>query len=157
MRKTAPCFRASAYELLFLKAYTALCSQAWRKDARSSLAGRYDLSLQQKAWPEHGFDVHEKAYQYIQADSRIAHDPFLHTGLLILWKTSLASFCHVSKNGCKKARKSLKLLGFSRWYLFWFSLMVDGTGLEPVLRVSSPVFACFAVLFCAGIAALRAV
>jgi len=26
----------------------------------------------------------------------------------------LASFCHASKNGCKKARKSLKLLGFSR-------------------------------------------
>ena len=32
----------------------------------------------------------------------------------------LASFCHASKNGRKKARKSLKLLGFSRRYLFWF-------------------------------------
>ena len=28
--------------------------------------------------------------------------------------------------------------------------MVDSTGLEPVLRISGPVFACFAVLFCAG-------
>ena len=35
--------------------------------------------------------------------------------------------------------------------------MVDSTGLEPVLRVLSPVFACFKVLFCAGIAALCAV
>ena len=35
--------------------------------------------------------------------------------------------------------------------------MVDSTGLDPVLRVSSPVFACFKVLFCAGIAVCCAV
>ena len=47
------------------------------------------------------------------------------TGPSNLLKSILASFCHASKNGRKKARKSLKLLGFSRWYLFWFSLMCD--------------------------------
>ena len=36
------------------------------------------------------------------------------TGLSNLPKSILASFCHASKNGRKKARKSLKLLGFSR-------------------------------------------
>ena len=42
------------------------------------------------------------------------------TGPSNLPKSILASFCHASKNGRKKARKSLKLLGFSRRYLFWF-------------------------------------
>ena len=42
------------------------------------------------------------------------------TGPSNLLKSILASFCHASKNGRKKARKSLKLLGFSRRYLFWF-------------------------------------
>ena len=42
------------------------------------------------------------------------------TGPSNLPKSILASFCHASKNGCKKARKPLKLLGFSRRYLFWF-------------------------------------
>ena len=36
------------------------------------------------------------------------------TGPSNLPKPILASFCHASKNGRKKARKSLKLLGFSR-------------------------------------------
>jgi len=36
------------------------------------------------------------------------------TGPSNLAKPILASFCHASKNGCKKAQKSLKLLGFSR-------------------------------------------
>ena len=42
----------------------------------------------------------------------------------------LASFCHASKNGRKKARKPLKLLGFSQRHLFWCSLMVDLKRLE---------------------------
>ena len=42
----------------------------------------------------------------------------------------LASFCHASKNGCKKAQKSLKLLGFLQRHLFWCSLMVDLKRLE---------------------------
>ena len=42
----------------------------------------------------------------------------------------LASFCHAWKNGRKKARKSLKLLGFSQRHLFWCSLMVDLKRLE---------------------------
>ena len=42
----------------------------------------------------------------------------------------LASFCHASKNGRKKARKSLKLLGFSQRHLFWCNLMVDLKRLE---------------------------
>ena len=36
------------------------------------------------------------------------------TGPSNLLKPILVSFCHASKNGRKKARKSLKLLGFSR-------------------------------------------
>ena len=36
------------------------------------------------------------------------------TGPSNLPKPILTSFCHASKNGRKKARKSLKLLGFSR-------------------------------------------
>ena len=52
------------------------------------------------------------------------------TGPSNLPKSILASFCHASKNGRKKARKSLKLLDFSRRYLFWFSLMVDLKRLE---------------------------
>ena len=55
------------------------------------------------------------------------------TGPSNLPKSILASFCHASKNGRKKARKSLKLLDFSRRYLFWFSLMV-----EPEVRLSNP-------------------
>ena len=38
---------------------------------------------------------------------------------------------------CTYGVKQLKLLGFSRWYLFWFSLMVDSTGLEPVTPCTS--------------------
>ena len=38
---------------------------------------------------------------------------------------------------CTYGAKQLKLLGFSRWYLFWFSLMVDSTGLEPVTPCTS--------------------
>ena len=53
------------------------------------------------------------------------------TGPSNLPKPILASFCHASKNGCKKARKSLKLLGFSQRHLFWCSLMVETGGLEP--------------------------
>ncbi len=52
------------------------------------------------------------------------------TGPSNLPKPILASFCHASKNGCKKARKSLKLLGFSQRHLFWCSLMVDLKRLE---------------------------
>jgi len=39
---------------------------------------------------------------------------------LILPKPFLISFFPTSKNGRKKTRKPLKLLGFSRRYLFWF-------------------------------------
>ena len=53
------------------------------------------------------------------------------TGPSNLPKLILASFCHASKNGRKKARKSLKLLGFSQRHLFWCSLMVAGEGFEP--------------------------
>ena len=53
------------------------------------------------------------------------------TGPSNLPKPILASFCHASKNGCKKAQKSLKLLGFSQRHLFWCSLMVETGGLEP--------------------------
>ena len=49
------------------------------------------------------------------------------TGLSNLPKPILASFCHASKNGCKKARKPLKLLGFSQRHLFWCSLMASCT------------------------------
>ena len=52
------------------------------------------------------------------------------TGPSNLLKSILASFCHASKNGRKKARKSLKLLGFSQRHLFWCSLMVDLKRLE---------------------------
>ena len=52
------------------------------------------------------------------------------TGPSNLPKPILASFCHASKNGRKKARKSLKLLGFSQRHLFWCSLMVDLKRLE---------------------------
>ena len=52
------------------------------------------------------------------------------TGPSNLPKSILASFCHASKNGRKKARKSLKLLGFSQRHLFWCSLMVDLKRLE---------------------------
>ena len=53
------------------------------------------------------------------------------TGPSNLPKSILASFCHASKNGRKKAQKSLKLLGFSQRHLFWCSLMVAGEGFEP--------------------------
>ena len=53
------------------------------------------------------------------------------TGPSNLPKPILASFCHASKNGRKKARKSLKLLGFSQRHLFWCSLMEQDTGVEP--------------------------
>ena len=52
------------------------------------------------------------------------------TGPSNLPKPILASFCHASKNGRKKAQKSLKLLGFSQRHLFWCSLMVDLKRLE---------------------------
>jgi hypothetical protein len=52
------------------------------------------------------------------------------TGPSNLPKPILASFCHASKNGRKKARKSLKLLGFSQRHLFWCSLMKN----DPVLN-----------------------
>ena len=52
------------------------------------------------------------------------------TGPSNLPKPILVSFCHASKNGCKKAQKSLKLLGFSQRHLFWCSLMVDLKRLE---------------------------
>ena len=42
------------------------------------------------------------------------------TGPLILPKRFLISFFPTSKIERKKTRKSLKLLGFSRRYLFWF-------------------------------------
>ena len=71
------------------------------------------------------------------------------TGPSNLPKPIWASFCHASKNGRKKAQKSLKLLGFSQRHLFGCSLMVDSTGLEPVFRISGPVLPCFAVIFCA--------
>ena len=54
------------------------------------------------------------------------------TGPSNLPKPILASFCHASKNGRKKARKSLKLLGFSQ--LTSFLVQLDGrqdTGVEP--------------------------
>ena len=50
---------------------------------------------------------------------------------LILPKPFLISFFPTSKNGHKKAWKSLKLLGFSQRHLFWCSLMEQGTGVEP--------------------------
>ena len=53
------------------------------------------------------------------------------TGPSNLLKSILASFCYASKNGRKKARKSLKLLGFSQRHLFGCSLMVETGGLEP--------------------------
>ena len=53
------------------------------------------------------------------------------TGPSNLPKPILASFCHASKNGRKKARKSLKLLGFLQRHLFWCSLMVDTYGYAP--------------------------
>ena len=53
------------------------------------------------------------------------------TGPSNLLKSILASFCHASKNGCKKARKSLKLLGFSQRHFFGCSLMVETGGLGP--------------------------
>ena len=53
------------------------------------------------------------------------------TGPSNLPKPILASFCHASKNVRKKARKSLKLLGFSQRHLFGCSLMVETGGLEP--------------------------
>ena len=52
------------------------------------------------------------------------------TGPSNLPKPILASFCHASKNGRKKARKSFKLLGFSQRHLFWCGLMVDLKRLE---------------------------
>ena len=42
----------------------------------------------------------------------------------------LASFCHASKNGRKKARKSLKLLGFSQRHLFWCNLMAKNRNFD---------------------------
>ena len=59
------------------------------------------------------------------------------TGPSSLPKSILASFCHASKNGRKKARKSLKLLGFSQRHLFWCSLMVAGEGFEPRIIVAA--------------------
>ena len=50
---------------------------------------------------------------------------------LILPKPFLISFFPTSKIGRKKARKSLKLLGFSQRHLFGCSLMVETGGLEP--------------------------
>ena len=50
-----------------------------------------------------------------------------------------------------KCKKKLRNQAISELF------MADSTGLEPAFRVSSPVFACFKVLFCAGIAALCAV
>ena len=58
------------------------------------------------------------------------------TGPSNLPKPILASFCHASKNGCKKAQKSLKLLGFSQRHLFWCSLMASGTLLDTILSFS---------------------
>ena len=46
------------------------------------------------------------------------------------------SFCHASKNGCKKAQKSLKLLGFSQRHLFRCSLMASSTLLDTILSFS---------------------
>jgi len=53
------------------------------------------------------------------------------TGPSNLPKPILASFCHASKNGRKKARKSLELLGFSQRHLFGCSLMASSTLLDP--------------------------
>ena len=53
------------------------------------------------------------------------------TGPSNLPKPILASFCHASKNGREKARKLLKLLGFSQRHLFWCSLMASSTLLDP--------------------------
>ena len=58
------------------------------------------------------------------------------TGPSNLPKPILASFCHASKNGRKKARKSLKLLGFSQRHLFWCSLMASSTLLDTILSFS---------------------
>ena len=58
------------------------------------------------------------------------------TGPSNLPKPILASFCHASKNGCKKAQKSLKLLGFSQRHLFWCSLMASSTLLDTILSFS---------------------
>ena len=52
------------------------------------------------------------------------------TGPSNLLKPILASFCHASKNGCKKAQKSLKLLGFLHQHLCGCRLMVDLKRLE---------------------------
>ena len=54
------------------------------------------------------------------------------TGPLILPKPFLISFFPTSKIGRKKARKSLKLLGFSQRHLFWCSLMASSTLLDPL-------------------------
>ena len=51
-------------------------------------------------------------------------------------KPILASFCHASKNGCKKAQKSVKLLSFSQRHLFWCSLMASSTLLDTILSFS---------------------
>ena len=58
------------------------------------------------------------------------------TGPSNLPKPILASFCHASKNGCKKAQKSLKLLSFSQRHLFWCSLMASSTLLDTILSFS---------------------
>ena len=58
------------------------------------------------------------------------------TGPSNLPKSILASFCHASKNGCKKAQKSLKLLSFSQRHLFWCSLMASSTLLDTILSFS---------------------
>ena len=52
------------------------------------------------------------------------------TGPSNLPKSILASFCHASKNGRKKARKSLKLLGFSQRHLFWCNLMAKNRNFD---------------------------
>ena len=58
------------------------------------------------------------------------------TGPSNLRKPILASFCHASKNGCKKAQKSVKLLSFSQRHLFWCSLMASSTLLDTILSFS---------------------
>ena len=58
------------------------------------------------------------------------------TGPSNLLKPILVSFCHASKNGCKKAQKSLKLLSFSQRHLFWCSLMASSTLLDTILSFS---------------------
>ncbi len=61
--------------------------------------------------------------------SSFAGQPSSSIGMAFI--KSYAAICHASKNGRKKARKSLKLLGFSQRHLFWCSLMEQGTGVEP--------------------------